>query len=478
MSSAPPSWVADAVFYQIFPDRFARSGRAEQPPGLEDWDTAPTTHGYKGGDLYGVADRLDWIEELGASALYLNPIFQSACNHRYHPYDYHRVDPLLGGDAAFDQLLAACRKRGLRLVLDGVFNHASRGFFPFHDVLENGSASPWRDWFTIERWPVRAYGRRRARDYTAWQGLPALPKLNTDHPEVREFIMGVGEHWTRKGIDGWRLDVPTEITTPGFWEEFRQRVRAINPECWIVGEIWHDASEWVNRGDRFDGTMNYLLTEAILRFVLGDRIRHEVVAQCGYRVDKALDAAGFGAALRRLSRRYTPAALRANLNLLGSHDTPRMFTVANEDQESTTLLYLLLFAFPGAPCIYYGDEIGLRGGHDPDCRATFPWHDPQRWNRRVLAELRSLTRLRKKLKALRSACVSILRSNTEMVHLALHGCDSEGFALVAVNAGQDRAHVSLAGDTRDRIAGDLKFGAGRIAGEGLELSPRSGSIWV
>jgi glycosidase len=152
-----PDWVKHAVFYQIFPDRFARSDSVEKPRNLEPWDDDPTPFGYKGGDLVGVRERLDYLQDLDITALYFNPIFQSACNHRYHPHDYYRVDPLLGGDAAFDNLLAECHRRGLKVVLDGVFNHASRGFFPFNDVLENGPASPWLDWFTFIQHPANAY---------------------------------------------------------------------------------------------------------------------------------------------------------------------------------------------------------------------------------------------------------------------------------------------------------------------------------
>ena len=152
-----PSWVADAVFYQIFPDRFAISTDLAKPANLEPWDSPPTRHGYKGGDLGGVADHLDWLSDLGVNAIYFNPIFQSASNHRYHTHDYYTIDPLLGGDAAFERLMGECERRQIRIVLDGVFNHASRGFFQFNDILENGAQSPWLDWSTVRQPPVNAY---------------------------------------------------------------------------------------------------------------------------------------------------------------------------------------------------------------------------------------------------------------------------------------------------------------------------------
>ncbi|MEA2515557.1 MAG: cyclomaltodextrinase / maltogenic alpha-amylase / neopullulanase [Thermomicrobiales bacterium] len=269
-----PDWVKHAIFYQIFPDRFAKSAGLEKPNNLEPWDSDPTPRGYKGGDLVGVRERLDFLQELGVTAIYFTPIFQSASNHRYHTHDYYRIDPLLGGDKAFDELLAECHRRGLRVVLDGVFNHASRGFFQFNDILENGEASPWLDWFTFTKHPANAYDHGRPPDYTAWVGLHALPKFNTDNPQVREYLMRVGEYWLRKGIDGWRLDVAPEITSEGFWAEFRERMKAVNPKAYLVGEIWGDASPWL-QGDQFDGTMNYLFTEAAIAFCGGRHILME-----------------------------------------------------------------------------------------------------------------------------------------------------------------------------------------------------------
>ena len=195
-SSAGPDWVRDAVFYQILPDRFASSVRVLKPGPLERWDAPPTPDGFKGGDLLGIAEHLDDLRELGITAIYLNPIFASASNHRYHTFDYETVDPLLGGDAAFRELLDEVHRRGMRLILDGVFNHASRGFWPFHHVLENGAASPYRDWFYLDPEvlaggrSLTAYpghsGEKASLGYQAWWDLPALPKLNHSNPAVRE----------------------------------------------------------------------------------------------------------------------------------------------------------------------------------------------------------------------------------------------------------------------------------------------------
>ena len=199
--SNPPDWVSDAVFYQIFPDRFAASDRVPKPGPMEPWDTPPTTFGFKGGDLLGIVEHLDYIQGLGVNALYLTPVFASASNHRYHTYDYYTVDPLLGGNEALRALLDACHARGMRVILDGVFNHSGRGFWPFHHVVETGASSPYVDWFYIDRaalaagGELRPYplpGERRPLGYSAWWNLPALPKLNTNNPGMREHSHGRG----------------------------------------------------------------------------------------------------------------------------------------------------------------------------------------------------------------------------------------------------------------------------------------------
>ena len=213
MTVDTPAWARDAVFYQVFPDRFAASPRVPKPGAMEPWDAPPTNEGYKGGDLLGLAERLDELADLGITALYLNPIFSAASNHRYNAYDFLSVDPLLGGDAALRELLDAAHDRGIRVVLDGVFNHVGRGFWPFHHVLESGGASPYRDWFYLEpevvagRRGLHAYGVPRGgpdseRGYRSWWDVPSLPKLRVEHPAVRESLLSVAEHWLRFGIDG------------------------------------------------------------------------------------------------------------------------------------------------------------------------------------------------------------------------------------------------------------------------------------
>ncbi len=413
-----PTWVRDAIFYQIFPDRFASSDRVHKPGVLEAWDAPPTVHGFKGGDLYGIAERLPYLEDLGVNAIYLTPIFSSASNHRYHTYDYLTVDPLLGGDAALRELLDAAHDRGMRVILDGVFNHTGRGFWAFHHVVENGAASPYRGWFHFDDArldggrPLDPYPEPGASPdtfgYAAWWGLPALPKLNTDDPEVREYLFRVAEHWLRFGVDGWRLDVPTEIGDGSFWREFRRRCRAIQPDAYLVGEIWHVAPDWL-RGDRFDALMNYPLGEAILGFAAGPMLDLSVVrGHLEYeRNIRSLDGPAFAARLTELASAYDPDVVVAQLGLIGSHDTPRARTVVGDDLAGVRLATLLLATFPGAPCIYYGDEIGLRGGNDPGCRGAFPW-DESRWEPGLRDAVRAVLQLRRTESALRHGEFRIL----------------------------------------------------------------------
>jgi glycosidase len=470
----PPAWVTDAVFYQIFPDRFASSDQWEQPPNLEPWDAPPTHHGYKGGNLLGVIEHLDYLVDLGINALYFNPIFASGSNHRYHAWDYYRIDPLLGDDEVFDQLITACHDRGIRVVLDGVFNHTGRGFFQFSDVVESGQQSPYVDWYHFHSFPVDAFGR--TPNYDAWWGMPALPKLNTGTPHVREYLMQVAEYWVTRGIDGWRLDVPQEITTPGFWEEFRERVRAINPEAYIVAEIWEDASNWISSGDQFDGTMNYLFTGYTLAFVAGDSIPRHLTTDLNYPLHPALDGQSFSDAMNNLIGLYPWSATLANLNLLDSHDVPRVLTLCADDPIAVELAVAIQMTFPGAPSIYYGSEVGLTGGRDPENRSGFDW-DEDTWNRTTLETHRSLIRLRHDHQALRTGSYRTLPVGPELY--VVERADETERILVAVNASY-AAHSATVQEAIGTTFTTL-YGDGGISSDGtttrLAVAPRTAVIW-
>jgi cyclomaltodextrinase len=451
----PPEWARDAVVYQIFPDRFRRSGRVAQQRGLaiQNWGAEPDGHHFQGGDLYGVIEGLDHIEAMGVTCLYLNPIFSSAANHRYHTYDYLQVDPLLGGDAAFDALVAELRRRGMRLLLDGVFNHCSRGFWAFHHLLENGPASPYLDWFLVDRWPLNPYPRRSARGsarrggYHSWWNDPALPKFNHANPQVRAHLLDVGRHWLERGIDGWRLDVPDEVE-PDFWVTFRQEVRRVNPEAWIVGEIWGDARRWLG-GEHFDGVMNYRMAWGSLGWTSNGQLRQgHARPAIPYR---CLSGPSWSELLQETLAWYRPEVNEAQLNLLDSHDVPRALHMLIGDAAALRLALLLLFCLPGAPCIYYGTEAGLAGGAEPACREAFPWGDPGQWPLDLRDFIASLAALRRTCEPLRRSGVAIE---------VLQGPDGDQGLRLLRGEGSAAVQVLL---NRSRISGlPLKGGGGPV----------------
>lgn len=437
-----PEWVKQAIFYQIFPDRFARSHRIKHPTGLKfkPWGSPPEEHGYQGGDLLGIVDRLDYLRELGVTALYLNPIFSSASNHRYHTFDYLQVDPLLGGNAALRELLDEAHRRDMRVVLDGVFNHASRGFWPFHHILENGGDSPYIDWFIIHDWPLRPYhsDKKNPPNYEAWWNLPALPKLNTRTPAVREYILDVVRYWLDFGIDGWRLDVPAEIDDDEFWREFRLIVKQSNPDAYIVGEIWEEAQRWL-QGDQFDAVMNYIFAWASMSFFGAKTLRREYKRQ-HYKLQPR-DAALFADVIDYMYGLYDWEINHAQLNLLDSHDTARALWIMGEDTSALRLCVLLQMTLPGVPCIYYGDEIGMSSGDDPYCRAAFLWDQPETWDHDLLAHYRRATALRNQYPVLSRGTFQRVYAVGEVYGFARRRGEEE--ALVFFNADKQPATITL-----------------------------------
>jgi neopullulanase len=479
-----PGWVRDAIFYQIFPDRFARSLTVAKPGHLDQWGAPPTYHGYQGGDLIGVVEKLDYLIDLGINAVYFTPVFQSASNHRYHTHDYEQVDPMLGGDPALRRLLDEAHARGIRVVLDGVFNHASRGFFQFHDILENGPDSAYLDWFTIHSFPLNAYDqdKGKALGYTAWWNLPALPKFNTRTPAVREFLWGIARRWIDFGIDGWRLDVPNEIDDDSFWQEFRRRVRAGNPDAYIVGEVWSEARRWL-QGDMWDAVMNYLFTRACIALFIGEAVDRDELARTSFRSLDRTGVPAFRAAIEKLQALYHPAVNAVQLNLLGSHDLPRFLTLARGDRSALRLATLFQMTYPGAPSIYYGDEIGMTGGHDPLNRGAFPWGRTETWDMDLLHEFQRLIALRKQRPALRRGSFAFLLAQDDVIAHARQLDDDT--VIVAINTARTSRRVdlpvapvlNLSDGTRLDVVWThetARVAAGMIAG--LELSPRSGRV--
>lgn len=372
-----PEWVTDAVFYQIFPDRFCNGDAANDPANVSAWGDLPTRENFFGGDLRGIIARLDYLKNLGITALYLNPIFRAQTNHRYDTSDYFQIDPVLGDLHDLKELVEQVHARGMHIILDGVFNHCGLGFAPFADVMEKGSASKYADWFYPLSFPLS----KESVNYLTCGGCEYLPKLNHDNLEVKRFILDVAEYWTKEtGIDGWRLDVPFKIK-PEFWREFRLAVKKINPQAYLVGEVWREAFPWIT-GDTFDGVTNYRLKEIILDYVLTHVLDGE---DFGYELDTFFSALGQNAV--------------GMLNLLGSHDTERILTKLQGDLDLLRIALTIQMTLPGIPMVYYGDEAGLIGGADPDCRRCMPWDESQ-WNRHVFEDVKELISLRRQHPAL------------------------------------------------------------------------------
>ena len=423
-----PSWIHDLIFYQIFPDRFYNGDPANDPPNVQPWGSDPTLWEFQGGDLAGVIQKLDYLQDLGVNAIYLNPIFAASSVHRYNTFDYYSIDPKLGTQAVFQQLLDEVHSRGMRVLLDGVFNHCGRGFFAFLDVLENQEYSAYKDWFHIKAFPLDACGEGQAVNYAAWWSFKSLPKFNTENPAVRSYLLDVARYWIEQGADGWRLDVPNEIDDDAFWADFRETVKGVNPEAFLVGEIWTADPRWVSPG-HFDSLMNYPFRTALFDFL----------------VHGSKSASAFLRAIDKLYRLYEHEHAIAHFLLLGSHDTERVRTICNGDLDLVRLAYLTLFSYPGLPSIYYGDEIGLEGGKDPACRGAFPWNEGA-WENDLRAYIRMLIQLRKALPAWRKGTFLPLVADDRKKTAAFARVHEGKAALTVVNAGasSQRAVVPLA----------------------------------
>lgn len=383
-----PEWAQEAVFYQIFPDRFHNGNPAINPEHVIPWhgEAKPTPFSRYGGDLQGVIDKLDYLAELGVNAVYLNPIFASPSNHKYDTTDYYAIDPAFGDLDTFKRLVQQAHERGIRVVLDAVFNHSGDQFFAFQDVAREGERSAFRDWYYADSYPIV---QRPAPNYeTFGNAEPTMPKLNTANPDAVQYLLDVAEYWIREaGIDGWRLDVANEVDRR-FWRLLRERVKGIDDQLLLVGEFMHDAAPWLH-GEQFDGVMNYLFREAALDFFARQNIGAEAFAEM----------------LVSLQMRYTEQVYSAMMQLIGSHDTERFLTACQNggrgwNKEATAsdrmrLAVCLQMTMPGMPVVYYGDEAGMEGKTDPVCRRPMVWEEEGR-DLATYETFRSMIAMRKK----------------------------------------------------------------------------------
>ena len=499
---AVPTWFGEGMTYQIFPDRFCRS-RIPDPTGLvggrtvhQNWEDEPVyrpdergeirNRDFFGGDFQGVISKLDELKELGVETLYFNPIFEAAENHRYGTADYDRIDPMLGCNEDFSRLCDEAHKRGMRVMLDGVFNHTgfvSRyfngdGFYPDVGACQSWD-SPYRSWFQFIRWPDQ---------YESWWGIYSLPAVNESDPSYRRFIFGdedsVVRRWLRAGADGWRLDVADELPDD-FVAGIHAAARAEKPSAVVIGEVWEDGSTKVAYGVRrkhilgghCDGLMNYPLRSAILSYFSGGK------------------AEDFVSGMETIRENYPPFAFYSAMNSLGTHDTPRILTLlgaggerrdqsrdwrANFRLEGDALRLakerlraaaLLLFCFPGSPTVYYGDEAGMEGFEDPFNRRTYPWgHEDQE----LLAWFKQLGALRKTHPALRRGTIRYVAAEGPL--LAFARADDGEEILCVCNAGDGPVTLPLPGNTASVLVGSPAL-APLEEDEGVQITlpPRSGA---
>ena len=348
----PVEWMRTAVFYQIFVERFLMGDEGKDKSYINlQWGQLPTPKSFSGGDLEGIIQKLDYLKELGISAIYLTPIFKSVSNHKYDISDYYAIDEHFGDREVFKRLVDGAHARGMRIVLDAVFNHCSKDIAQFQDVIKNGKNSPYFDWFII-------HGDRadcKNVNYECFASCAYMPKWNTSNRRVQKYLTDIATYWIKEyNIDGWRLDVSDEISHD-FWRDLRKAVKAVRPDCVLIGENWHDANSYLH-GDQYDSIMNYAFTKACLDFYCFGNFSTQQFA------DK----------LNEIIMRNTDAVNIMMLNLLDSHDTYRFITQSKSRDKLKSAL-ALLFMFVGAPCIYYGTEIALEGGFDPDSRRCMDW---------------------------------------------------------------------------------------------------------
>ncbi|MCR4588780.1 MAG: alpha-glycosidase [Lachnospiraceae bacterium] len=358
---APPSWAQDAIIYNIFPDSFATgksciSGKGEHLT-IEENGRLLTVNGKLGGTLKGITENVSYLKKLGVNAIYINPIFTAGEYHKYDLLDYFHIDPCFGSNEDFRELVQTYHENDIRVIIDGVFNHCGWKFFAFEDVVQNGEASKYRDWFYGLTFPVV-----RPEDPEAYPGYECfgyermMPKLNTQNPEVEEYFCSVGEYWVREfGIDGWRLDVASEVNDR-FWREFHRRVKAINPEAILIGEVWESANHWLD-GTIFDSAMNYDFRKHCRRFF----------------AEESIDACEFDSRMTHMRMRYRRQTAYAQLNILDSHDVSRFLTVCQGDRDRYKLAIVYQMTCPGMPAIFYGDECGLEGLLEKDYRRPMEW---------------------------------------------------------------------------------------------------------
>lgn len=347
-----PKWAENKIIYQIFPARFASSINVSK----EIWYQEPISHmANLGGNLRGIINHLDHIKELGADLIYMTPIFKSTSMHKYNISDYYKIDPTFGTKEDLIELVSKAHKLGMKVILDGVFNHTGTDFFAFDDCIKNKEDSAYWDWYYIKNSPVKMKWGPEC-NYKTFAYFFGMPKINENNPVARKYFIDVATYWIKEAdIDGWRLDVADEVSHV-FWKEFRKAVKKVKPEALIIGEVWHYAEDFLD-GDEWDTVMNYDFYFSV----------RELIA------NETLTVSDFYAELETIKGRCHKAIYPYLWNLLDSHDTERFYNACKYDKKKEMLAIALQLLLPGMPLVYYGDEYGMKGSHDPDNRRGMYW---------------------------------------------------------------------------------------------------------
>lgn len=376
----PPKWAQDAVIYNIFPDSFATgkekvSGQASQ----KQWE-GQTVCGKLGGTIRGITENVSYIKKLGLNAIYINPVFAAGEYHKYDLIDYFHIDPCFGTNEDFKELVETFHANGIKVIIDGVFNHCGWKFFAFEDVVQKGQQSAYKDWFYGLQFPViRPDNGEDYPNYECFGYERLMPKLNTANLQVQEYFCKVGRYWVEEfHTDGWRLDVASEVND-GFWRKFHEEVKAVNPEAILIGEVWESANHWLD-GTIFDSAMNYDFRKHCKRFF----------------AEGSIDAAEFDGRVTDMRMRYRRQTVYAQLNILDSHDVSRFLSVCGEDRRRYKLAIVFQMCFPGIPSVFYGDEFGITGIREEEYRQPMPWGRQDE----LYAFFEQAIRMRKQQKAL------------------------------------------------------------------------------
>ena len=367
-----PDWARGCVGYQIFPDRFRRAGENED--GLEPWGSDRVQSQFRfGGNLKGILEAVPYLKSLGVQMVYTTPLFLSDTAHRYNTFDYYQIDPLLGTEDDLAALCQALHQNDMRLILDGVFNHCGLAFPPFADALEKGKDSAFYDWFFFDE----------QRGYHTFSFEAYMPKLNLQNKDCAQYFCDVGKYWMERcGIDGWRMDVGPEVH-PGFWRSFRNMMKQTNPDSLLVVECWDDSREWITQGDMFDSTMHYVFSRNLWRRF----------------ATHAASLEQFDHAVNQETMRYPHRNQEVLWTFLGNHDTDRFRTRAGGDERMLRAASFFQFTYLGTPVIYYGDELGMEGGADPENRRPMRWESVE--NNPIHKHFQKLAHLRSACEALR-----------------------------------------------------------------------------